>query len=99
MCVVWLSALDECVWVDDGLLKEVGLSCVFRSGGVHGMEVDAVGVMFHEVEVSCQDGCMGVLWSDFPTNFPVEYGTFVVLVVSGVVANVDDLQSSQCVVV
>ena len=47
---------------------------------------------FHEVEVSCQDGSVGVLWSDFPTNFPVEYGTFVVLVVSRVVVDVDDLE-------
>ena len=87
------------MWVDDGLLKEVGLSCVFRSGGVHGREVDAVGVVFHEVGVSCQDGSVGVLWSDLPTDFSVEYRAFVVLVVSRLVVDVDDLESPKCVVV
>ena len=97
--VVWLSAFDECVRVDYGLLEEVGLTCVFRSGGVHGGKVDAVGTVFHKVEVSCQDGGVGVLWSDFPTNFPVEYVTFVILVVTGVIVDVDDLESSKRVVV
>ena len=91
VCVVWLGSLDECVWVDDGLLKEVGFSCVFCPRGVHGVEVDAVGVVFHKVEVSCKYIRVSVLWSNFPADVSVKHGTFVVLVVAGVVVDVDDL--------
>ena len=33
-----------------------------------------------------------VLWSDLPTNFSVEYRAFVVLVMSRLVVDVDDLE-------
>ena len=51
--MVWLSAFYKCMWVEYGLLEKVSLTCVFRSGGVQGGKVDAVGVVLHEVEVSC----------------------------------------------
>ena len=92
LCVVWLGNLDECVWVDYGfLLKEVGFSCIFGPGGAQGVEVDAVGIVFYKVEVPCENGSVGALRSDFPADFPSEDGTFAVVVVAGVVVNVDDL--------
>ena len=36
-----------------------------------------------------------MLWPDFATNFPMKYGTFMAVVVSGLVVDVDDLEGPQ----
>ena len=43
--MVWLVAFRKCMWVKNGLLEKVGLTCVLRSGGVEIGEVDAVCVV------------------------------------------------------
>ena len=55
--------------------------------------------MFHEVEVTCEDGGVCVMWWDFAANFLVENGALWFLVVARVVVSVDDLKRAHGFVV
>ena len=55
--------------------------------------------MFHEVEVTRENGGVCVLWLDFAAEFLVESVALWFLVVAGVVVGVDDLEGAHGFVV
>ena len=95
MCVVWLLAFGEGVWEKNGLLEEVCFPGVLGPGWVEVGKVDPICCVFHEVEVSCEDGGVSGLWPDFATNFAMEGTPFQAVVVSGLVVDIDDLESPE----
>ena len=65
---------------------------VFVSGWCHVRQVESVDMVFHEVEVSREDGGVCVFWWDFTADFLVESGPLWFFVMAGMVVCVDDLK-------
>ena len=71
----------------------MGFFGVLGPGRVEIVQIDPVCWVFHKIEVSCKDGGVCGWWPDFATNFAMEGTPLLAVVVSGLVVDVDDLES------